>query len=146
MRRETIYFKQDKETIALLRAEKKRTGVSAMALFRGRKDIPQKLTTSAVNGWLLGYIISAYREDVDYILNLYSSLPDNPWVNIDENLQTRINEIGIKYSMKIQGTLKKSPEYRDVKYHCVNTVMRGIRKKCRKRTLDFIFSLEDQEN
>lgn len=68
---------------ARLRAEHKRTDVTAMQLLDGAADLPDGLTAGSINRWMNGLIRSAPRCQFDYVIARWAALPDNPNVTAD---------------------------------------------------------------
>ncbi|MEC3949290.1 hypothetical protein [Sphingobium sp. HWE2-09] len=60
-----------------LRAEIKRTGVTAMMLLKEAPDLPDGLTVAHVNRWIGGVIDAARARHIDYVMSRWASLPDN---------------------------------------------------------------------
>ncbi len=63
---------------AALRAEIRRTGVTAIGLIKGRRDLPTGLDARAVNRWLTGVRKIARRSDLEFAAKRWAELPDDP--------------------------------------------------------------------
>jgi hypothetical protein len=59
-----------------LKAERKRTATTALALLRDAEDLPDGLTGSLVNRWIGGIAKSAPQRQIDYVLARWRALPD----------------------------------------------------------------------
>lgn len=68
---------------ARLRAEHRRTDVTAMQLLDGSADLPVGLTAGSVNRWINGLIRSAPRYHLDYVFARWAALPGNLNVTAD---------------------------------------------------------------
>ena len=61
---------------AALIAYKERTGVGASALLKGARDTPAGLSASLVTAWIGGYVGSARKDYLDYVIARWKALPD----------------------------------------------------------------------
>ena len=62
---------------AALRAEIRRTGVTAIMLLKGRRDVPDGLAARTVNRWLAGLLSTARRSHLDYVMAQWSDRSDD---------------------------------------------------------------------
>lgn len=60
-----------------LRAEIKRTGITAIMLLNEAHDIPDGLNAAHINRWMGGVITSAPARHVGYVIDRWAGLPDN---------------------------------------------------------------------
>lgn len=60
-----------------LRAEIKRTGITAMMLLKDMPDLPDGLTVAHLNRWIGGVIDTAPVRHIDYVMSRWAGLSDN---------------------------------------------------------------------
>lgn len=63
---------------AKLRAERDRTGITAIKLLKASRDRPEGLDARSVNRWIGGLIRSAPESHIAYVLARWAELPDHP--------------------------------------------------------------------
>lgn len=59
-----------------IKSEIRRTGISALNLFKERPDLPDGLTPRLVNRWVSGLIKQGRSDHLNYVLSRYTALPD----------------------------------------------------------------------
>jgi hypothetical protein len=59
-----------------LKAEIRRTGITAFKLFKDNADLPEGLMPRMVNRWAAGLSKRARKDHLDYALSRYAALPD----------------------------------------------------------------------
>lgn len=64
------------ELMAVIKAERDRTGYSGVRLLRKRTDIPEGLTAEKINSWLSGAAKMARSNHIDYALSVWRSFPE----------------------------------------------------------------------
>ena len=89
------------EMVALLQSEHDRTGIGPSALLRGTSgERPSGLSSTQINGWLRGTAKTAKRRYLNYVLDLWASLPDQGdkvpvTTELRATMQAEINRTGI---------------------------------------------------
>ena len=70
-------YEIDRETLELIKSEKRRTGKGPAKLIRDAFHIsPPELSAEIVNNWISGRTKKAYWEHVDWVLARYAKLPN----------------------------------------------------------------------
>ena len=64
------------ELMAIMKAERDRTGFAGVRLLKNRTDKPEGLTGEKINSWLSGAAKMARSNHIDYALSAWRSLPD----------------------------------------------------------------------
>ncbi|WP_421754193.1 hypothetical protein [Croceimicrobium sp.] len=101
MRKKPEKVKITQEIIAELKAERTRTGMSAAALLRGGKNVPEKLNSTMINAWMSGKTGSAQSAILDYVVKTWKALPNRDEVYIEmtddvrESLNTAFKKTGL---------------------------------------------------
>ncbi len=73
-----------------------RTGVDALELLAGRKDIPRGLEVEHINGWVDGSLSRGEREHIDYVSKV--------WSEVDEFIElTKLMVMALKEQQKRTG-------------------------------------------
>jgi len=132
------------ELITKIKSQISRTGVSTEHILDGRNDVPQGVTIAQIGAWL--YQPQRKRiniEQFDYVWNLWTSLPDNPKVQITddiiEQLRAHQSKTGFGPAALLSGRRHETPEGLDSsKIQCW---MRGTVKSAQKDHLDYVLNL-----
>ena len=74
-KRVTVTQKQQHQLLA----EKKRTGVGVLKLLRGtRKERPEGITVSMIEGWMSGEVSTAFPEHLNWVFKRYQNYQPKP--------------------------------------------------------------------
>jgi hypothetical protein len=113
---------------ASLRAEHKRTDVTAMQLLDGAEDLPDGLTAGSVNRWMNGLIRAAPRCHYDYVVARWKALPDatatqkrgkryptasDAWIEVTDamssHLRLELARTGLDHAVMFEGLIDVPP-------------------------------------
>lgn len=77
-----------KEIKSKLKRLQRESGISAMRLLKGRKDIPDGLNSAIISNWLNGSIKSARKEHFDYALKIWNET--TPRLNVTDKMLSQL--------------------------------------------------------
>ncbi len=130
------------DALRTLQEEIDRTGIGANSILRNRRcELPQGLNSGLIRAWLNGKIHTIRPLHIDYLLNLYKDLPDNPWVEIDDELRHDLDQIWKRLKGELRTIYKKSPPEHGVKYPVLLEILKGNVNKTRKLNIDYLLGL-----
>lgn len=128
----------------ILIAHKERTGVSVDKLLAGRrKELPPGLNAAIINSWIRGKTHSARNSHLQYVLGLYSSLPDNPWIDLDNKQLSEIIKIGKALHGRLKSKIRLNPLPDGLTYHTLHRILSGQQERVRKLNLDYIYQIAE---
>lgn len=130
------------EKLKLLRKHIERTGVGANSILKNRRhELPKGLNSGLIRAWFDGGIKTQKEEHLNYLLDLYEPLPDNPWVEIDDELRHDLDLIWKRLKGELRTIYKKSPPEHGVKYPVLLEILRGTISRTRKLNIVYLLSL-----
>lgn len=131
-------------TIAVekLKEEIERTGVSIYAILRGKMhDKPKGLNSNRVRAWLHGMNTNPNLEQLSYVLSLYDSLPDNPWIELDSELRGQLMAKKEELKGLFPKYYRKNPPPCDTSLAVMSQLFLGKAKRIRKLHLDYLLGI-----
>ena len=129
------------EMVALLQSEYERTGIGPSALLRGTSsERPSGLSSTQIYYWLRGTAKTAKRRYLDYVLDLWASLPDQSekmpvTTELRVAMQAEIKRTGISLPKLIK-MARKPPN--DLNWDTVQRAIYGEAKTLDRRHFDWL--------
>lgn len=134
------------DKLELLRNHIERTGVGANSILRNRRhELPEGLNSALIRAWLNGKILSQKPRHIDYLLDLYNDLPDNPWIDIDETLSFELEKVWMKIRGQLRTIYRKRPPNHEVQYSVLYQILSGATKRTRKLNIDYLLGFNSSK-
>ena len=132
----------DPGTIDAMRSLQQKTGVGVSKLLSSRRDVPAGLTASKIEGWRSGKTRRAKREDVEYVLSVWNSLPQYEFVEVTEDVSLMLrayrDQSGVGPYALLRGRRADRPK--GLKSPMVQRWLEGQAGGVRKDHLDFVLA------
>jgi hypothetical protein len=90
-----------------LKAEQRRTKMTARALFADDPNLPDGLSASIVNRWLGGIVRQAPKAHLDYVLQVWQAVPDRHGLNLPGS---RTHAKGRRWPLNNEDWIDLTPE------------------------------------
>lgn len=142
---DTNFIDLKPELVAVMNAEKQRTGVGECALLRGlRPKEHGGLTSGMVRQWLGGTTKSAEKAHVDFVMARWSALPDydDEWLLWTEDMRDNL----VSLNSRVQISWPRFFDERDdipegLNYGAVHSFLGGNRKSVRKAHYQYLVEI-----
>lgn len=119
-----------------------RTGVGANAILKNRRhEMPSGLNSQLIREWVRGNIKTYKQEYMDYLLELYKHLPDNSWIELDEDLLAKLEWKKKFLKGQLRSLYQKLPPEHEVGYPVLLNILNGHVRKARKLNVEYLLNL-----
>ena len=119
------------QIIKTLEDHRVRTGIGVNSLLYGkRREVPKGLNSSIIRGWVRGATKTARQEHFEYVLSLYSALPDNARVEVSDKDREELQTLKRRTAFVVKGT--------GLKPGTASAIVSGRIQKTRKNYLDWL--------
>lgn len=133
------------EIRATLRREAKRTGLGAAALLRGKRPSEiNGVNSGMVQTWVSGAVKTAHRDNLDYIIARWQSMPDKEdvWTPLTEEVRMNIRTEIVRTGMGIKRILHDRDDVpQGLKESTLTSAVYGKVKKIRRRYIEYALLL-----
>lgn len=111
-------------------------------MLSSRRDVPAGLTASKIEGWRSGKTRKAKKEDVEYVLSVWNSLPQYEFVEVTEDVSSMLrayrDQSGVGPYALLRGRRADRPK--GLKSPMVQRWLEGQAGGVRKDHLDFVLA------
>lgn len=119
-----------------------RTGVGASSVLRNRRhELPPGLSSSVIHNWIRERNKGVNKDKVEYLLRIYETLPDNPWVELNEGLLEKLQWKKKFLRGQLHSIYKRNPPDQQVSYQALREILNGNVTRARKLNLDYLLNI-----
>lgn len=133
------------EIRATLRGEAERTGLGAAALLRGKRPSEiNGMNSGTVQAWMSGAVKTARRDNLDYIIARWQSMPDKEdvWAPLTEEVRMNIRTEIVRTGMGTKRILHDRDDVpQGLKESTLTSAVYGKVKKIRRHYIEYALHL-----